>query len=91
MIYKRLSLQKLGLSKNFSHYALYSRRSVLGVGTIKLTMIVAMATLKQFFGSMRLRNNVSEMMKVILEFAIVRYGYKTNVKSNYYLQYWKSS
>jgi hypothetical protein len=33
-IYERLLLRKLGLSKNFSRYALYSRRSALGVGII---------------------------------------------------------
>ena len=54
-------------------------------------MIIAMAILKQFFGSMRLRNNMSKMMKVISEFALVRYRYKINAKSNYHLQYWESS
>jgi len=86
-IYERSLLRKIGLSKTFSCYALYTRRSALGIGIIKPSTIVAMATLKQFFGSMRLLNNTSDMIKAILEFSIARYGYSINRKSHGLIQY----
>ena len=69
---------------------LYSQLSALGVGIIKITTIIAIETLKQYIGSMRSQNKVSEMINAISELEIVWYRYNNNLQCNKQKQFQQS-
>ena len=54
-------------------------------------MIIAIVSLKQYFGSMRLQNNMSETTQAIAELVIVISGYKTTRKEDQLNQFQQSS
>ena len=50
---------------------LYSLQSALGVGIIKLMIIIVIETIKQYIGSIQSQNKVSEMIIVTSELETV--------------------
>jgi len=50
-IYEEPILVKLGLSKKYPQAVLYTRKSILGIGLMKPSIIIAILKLKQYVGN----------------------------------------
>ena len=57
-IYKSIILRKLRLSEKFLQRILYARKLALGVGLMKLSIIIAIMALKLYLGYKRLETNI---------------------------------
>ena len=75
-IYKLVILKKLGFSKNFLYYILYTWKIVLGIGLFKLSVIIAILALKLYLGYKRMRLDLAELIDIIKENAQVQYRYR---------------
>ena len=61
-IYKPVILNKLSLSKKFSRQVLYARKSVLGVGLMKLFTIIMIIALKLYISYKKLQTSVVKII-----------------------------
>ena len=75
-IYKLVILKKLGFSKKFLYYILYTWKIVLGIGLFKLFVIIAILALKLYLGYKRMRLDLAELIDIIKENAQVQYRYR---------------
>ena len=63
-IYKPIILQKLGLSEKFLRKILYSRKSALGIGLIKSSIIMAMLIIKLNLWYKQIKSNVTKIITI---------------------------
>ena len=61
---EKVLLKKLGLSEHFPRDVLYSRRTVLGIGIMKLSTIIDVLASKLYVGHERLNNRISKIIKI---------------------------
>jgi hypothetical protein len=71
-IYKSVVLKKLGFSEKFPHRVLYARKIVLGISSIKLSIIIIIIiiiiiALKLYLGHKRIRSDQAEFIDIIKE------------------------
>ena len=78
-IYEPVILRKIGLSKKFSRYVLYSRRTALGIGLMSPRTIMDVLVLKLYVDHNRMESEVARMIKVNEENEMLHYGYSTRV------------
>ena len=76
---ENILLKKLGLSKKFPRQMLYTWRSVLGVGLLKLTIIVFMLSLKLHAGHEKAQDRLSRIIKINEDNASIQNGHRGDV------------
>jgi hypothetical protein len=92
LIYEKLILKKLKISKKFPKSLLYARKSMGGVRLLKPKTIIAISILKQYIRNYRIMNRVFSMIKISKEWLITesRYsGSPIEIKINN--RYWQQS
>ena len=67
-IYKEPLLIKLGLGKKFSRIVLYKRKSALGIGLMKPSIIIAILKLKSYIGNKRKQGNATKSINIQEEY-----------------------
>ena len=58
---------------------LYARRTALGVGIIKLNIVIAMAMLRLYISNIRLKSNAGEMIIALEEIIDANSGYNEEI------------
>ena len=74
-VYEATIAKKLNLSMTFPRKLLYARRTVFGIGLLQPYTIIAMATLKQYIGNLRIIRNVRKMIVANKELIVVKASY----------------
>ena len=72
-------LQKLGLSKRFPRKILYTQKSQLGVGILRLSTIMTILSLKLYIGHLRYGDEVSKQICINERNAQFQYGFSSEI------------
>jgi len=78
-ISKTALLVKLGLSEKFPRRIIYTRKSALGVGLLKPSMIVSFLALKLYLGHKRKSDRMPKIILIHEENVYLQYRYSSNV------------
>ena len=70
-IYKLVVLNKLGFSKKFLYHVLYAQKTILGIGLIKLLIVIAILALKLCIDHKGMRPGIAELIDINKEIAQV--------------------
>ena len=69
-------LVKLSLNQKFPRRILYTRKTALGIGIMKLSIIIAILAIKLYLGYKRSEDRIAQIIKINKENAQIQYRYK---------------
>ena len=88
-LYEAPMLMKLGLSKNFPRLALYVRKSVLGIGLMQPSTIIAILKLKSYIGNKWKEGNATQSIEIQEAYQEIEAGRPTILGEDPDYRYWK--
>jgi len=90
-IYERPLLTKLGFSVTFPRYAMYARKSALGLGLMTPRTMIEMLKLKLYIGAKRLKKNAGDAVQAQIDMVYEEAGRNFEIGENPKRRYWKET